>query len=119
MLLFKRRQREPAEIDLWGPNFSPRRVPLAADAEELDRLVLRLQALTDIRSPSFQLDHARAILAVIERGRAGEIYNVGGGNERHNIDVTYAILDLLGASLNHVNQVVLMAHAPAAAAMVP
>ena len=31
----------------------------------------------------------------------------------------HAILDLLGASLNHVNQVVLMAHAPAAAAMVP
>ena len=27
----------------------------------------------------------------------------------------HAILDLLGASLNHVNQVVLMAHAPAAA----
>jgi NADH-quinone oxidoreductase subunit M len=31
----------------------------------------------------------------------------------------HAILDLLGASLNHVNQIVLMAHAPAAAAMVP
>jgi len=27
----------------------------------------------------------------------------------------HAILDLLGASLNHVNQIVLMAHAPAAA----
>jgi hypothetical protein len=66
MLLFKRRQREPAEEDLWGPQFNFRRVPLAADAEELDRLVLRLQALTDIRSPSFQLDHARAIVDDIQ-----------------------------------------------------
>ncbi len=64
--MFKRHDREPVEEDLWGPNFNPRRVPLAADPAELDRLVLRLQALTEIRAPSFQLDHARAIVAGIE-----------------------------------------------------
>ena len=32
-------------------------------------------------------DHARALLLVFERGRPGETYNVGGQNERTNIDV--------------------------------
>jgi dTDP-glucose 4,6-dehydratase len=37
-------------------------------------------------------DHCRAILAVIERGRAGEIYNIGGSRALPNIDVVRAIL---------------------------
>ena len=41
-------------------------------------------------------DHASGILVALENGTPGEIYNVGGGNERYNIDVTTAILDLLG-----------------------
>jgi hypothetical protein len=65
MLMFKRR-RQPPEEDLWGPHFNFRRVPLAADSVELDRLVLRLQALSDVRAPAFQLEHARAIVAGIE-----------------------------------------------------
>lgn len=42
------------------------------------------------------LDHCEGIDVVLHQGQPGEIYNIGGGNERHNIDVTYAILDLLG-----------------------
>jgi len=42
------------------------------------------------------LDHCEGIDVVLHKGEPGEIYNIGGGNERHNIDVTYAILDLLG-----------------------
>ena len=67
MPLFKRARREPVEEDLWGPNFSPRRVPMAADAVELDRLVLRLHAVTDIRAPSFQLEHAREVVEAIQK----------------------------------------------------
>jgi dTDP-glucose 4,6-dehydratase len=40
-------------------------------------------------------DHARALLAVLERGEPGETYNVGGVNERRNIDVVRAICALL------------------------
>jgi dTDP-glucose 4,6-dehydratase len=32
-------------------------------------------------------DHARALDIIIEKGRVGETYNVGGRNERRNIDV--------------------------------
>ena len=65
MSIFKRRH-DPPEEDLWGPQFAERRVPLEADSEELNRLVLRLQALVDVRAPPFQLDHARAVVADIE-----------------------------------------------------
>ena len=41
-------------------------------------------------------DHCRAILAVLEKGRAGEVYNVGGNNEKANIDIVKAILKTLG-----------------------
>jgi len=40
-------------------------------------------------------DHCRAILAVIEKGRDGEVYNIGGENEQYNIDITHLILDYL------------------------
>lgn len=66
MQLFRRRRREPPEEDLWGPQFNFSRVPMAPDAVELDRLLLRLQALSDIRAPSFQLEHAREIVGQIE-----------------------------------------------------
>jgi dTDP-glucose 4,6-dehydratase len=41
-------------------------------------------------------DHAEAILTVLEKGRAGEVYNVGGNNERSNLELTHAILKLMG-----------------------
>src|SRR4029078_11268827 len=40
-------------------------------------------------------DHCAALMAVIERGRIGETYNVGGGNERNNRDVVGLICDTL------------------------
>jgi dTDP-glucose 4,6-dehydratase len=43
-------------------------------------------------------DHARAILAVIERGRAGEIYNIGGSRALPNLDVVRKILAAVGQS---------------------
>ncbi len=40
-------------------------------------------------------DHCRAILAAIERGRAGEIYNIGGSRALPNVEVVERILDTL------------------------
>lgn len=39
-------------------------------------------------------DHCRGIAAVIERGKAGEVYNIGGGTELTNIEITRMILEL-------------------------
>ncbi len=40
-------------------------------------------------------DCVRALLLLLERGEAGEAYNIQAGNHRPNIDVAHAILDLL------------------------
>lgn len=40
-------------------------------------------------------DHCRAILRVLEQGRLGETYNVGGNNEKQNLEVVQTICDLL------------------------
>ncbi len=40
-------------------------------------------------------DHCRGIDVVIERGEDGEVYNIGGGNEIKNVDLTHRILALL------------------------
>jgi dTDP-glucose 4,6-dehydratase len=41
-------------------------------------------------------DHCRGIDIALRQGASGQAYNIGGGNERHNIDVTRALLQLLG-----------------------
>ncbi len=43
-------------------------------------------------------DHSRALEAVLLRGRPGEIYNVGGGSERTNIEITRLLLAAMGKS---------------------
>lgn len=40
-------------------------------------------------------DHCEAVLAVLERGRTGEVYNIGGNNERSNLELTRTILGLM------------------------
>jgi dTDP-glucose 4,6-dehydratase len=45
------------------------------------------------------LDHSRAIATVLEKGRPGEVYNVGGNNECMNIDIVNLVCDLLDARL--------------------
>ncbi|MFD4340620.1 dTDP-glucose 4,6-dehydratase [Streptomyces anulatus] len=50
-------------------------------------------------------DHCRAIQLVLTRGRAGEIYNVGGGNEQTNLQITDRLLDLLNADPSMVRRV--------------
>ncbi len=46
----------------------------------------------NIRDWLHVIDHCEALLAVLERGRPGEVYNIGGNNERSNIELTKTIL---------------------------
>jgi dTDP-glucose 4,6-dehydratase len=41
-------------------------------------------------------DHCAAVATVWRRGRAGEVYNVGGRCERTNLELTHTLLDILG-----------------------
>lgn len=49
----------------------------------------------NIRDWLYVMDHAKAIDMVIERGRLFETYNVGGHNEKKNIDIVHIILQTL------------------------
>lgn len=40
-------------------------------------------------------DHCQGLLVALEKGRAGEVYNIGGGSERRNIEIVKGILGLL------------------------
>ena len=43
-------------------------------------------------------DHCRGVLAALEHGAAGQVYNFGGASERRNLDVVRQIVRLVGAS---------------------
>ncbi len=49
----------------------------------------------NIRDWLYVDDHARALLRVLEAGVVGETYNVGGWNEKTNLEVVHTICDLL------------------------
>lgn len=52
----------------------------------------------NIRDWIYVIDNCEAIEAVMERGGDGEVYNVGGGNEKTNLQITETILRELGKS---------------------
>ncbi|MDP1556625.1 MAG: dTDP-glucose 4,6-dehydratase [Hyphomonas sp.] len=92
----------PAMISNCSNNYGPCQFP-----EKLIPLAL-LNALEGLPLPVygdgrqvrdwlFVDDHARALIAMLERGRPGETYAVGGRSERRNLDVVQAICDLLDA----------------------
>lgn len=50
----------------------------------------------NVRDWLFVTDNCAGIDLVLQKGLPGEVYNIGGGQERTNIEITTAILDLLG-----------------------
>jgi len=49
----------------------------------------------NVRDWLYVEDHCEALLAVLERGRPGEVYNIGGDNEYPNLDIVRLILSTL------------------------
>ncbi|MCK0152846.1 dTDP-glucose 4,6-dehydratase [Alcanivorax sp. S6407] len=50
---------------------------------------------TQVRDWLYVEDHARALYKVATEGKVGETYNIGGHNEKQNIEVVYTLCDLL------------------------
>ena len=50
-------------------------------------------------------DHCEALIAVLERGRPGERYGIGGDNERSNLELTHALLACFGLGADHIQPV--------------
>ncbi len=52
----------------------------------------------NVRDWLFVEDHCKAIDLILEKGKIGEIYNIGGHNERTNLEVVKTVLRILGKS---------------------
>jgi len=59
----------------------------------------------NVRDWLYVEDHCRGILAVLEKGSVGEIYNLGGHNEKANIEIVRIILKELGKPESLINYV--------------
>jgi len=82
----------------YGPyQFPEKLLPLViANASEGKPLPIYGDGL-QVRDWLYVRDHCEAILAVVERGRKGEVYNVGGQNELTNLELVRRVLAELGA----------------------
>ena len=47
-------------------------------------------------------DHCRGIYAALISGKSGEIYNIGGGTELTNLDITYLILERMSSEISAI-----------------
>jgi dTDP-glucose 4,6-dehydratase len=80
----------------YGPYQYPEKLIPLFVTHALDRLPLPLYGDgLNVRDWLHVEDHCRALELLLERGRPGETYNVGGGNERNNLELTRRILALL------------------------
>ncbi|RZN14298.1 MAG: dTDP-glucose 4,6-dehydratase [Methanosarcinales archaeon] len=59
----------------------------------------------NVRDWIYVLDHCHAIDLILQHGEVGEIYNIGGGVERTNIEITEKILEILGKDSSMIEHV--------------
>lgn len=90
----------PAIITRCTNNFGPyqfpeKLIPLAVTNALENKPVPVYGDGLNIRDWIFVADHCRALDAVIQKGQPGEIYNIGGGNEKTNLELIRKLLKLL------------------------
>ena len=81
----------------YGPyQFPEKLIPLMIHNAQNDRALPVYGDGMQVRDWLHVKDHCAAILTVLEKGRIGEVYNVGGNNEKANIEIVRLILRQLG-----------------------
>lgn len=59
----------------------------------------------NVRDWLYVYDHCAAIDAVLHKGRVGEVYNIGGHNEKTNLEITHLILDAMNKDESSIEYV--------------
>jgi dTDP-glucose 4,6-dehydratase len=81
----------------FGPFQYPEKLIPLFVTNALDDLPLPLYGDgKNVRDWLFVDDHCAAVDFLIEHGQNSEVYNIGGGNERENVEITHRILELTG-----------------------
>ncbi|MBQ2904469.1 MAG: dTDP-glucose 4,6-dehydratase [Clostridia bacterium] len=100
-LAFHRTYGLPVTVSRCSNNYGPYQFPekliplMIVRAQENQSLPVYGQGL-NVRDWLYVDDHCKAIDMIIHNGKVGEVYNVGGHNEKRNIDVVKTILSQLG-----------------------
>lgn len=80
----------------YGPYHFPEKLIPLVILNALEGKVLPVYGKGDqIRDWLYVEDHARALYKVVTEGKVGETYNIGGHNEKQNIEVVHAICEIL------------------------
>lgn len=101
VLAYYRTHRLPTVITRCSNNYGPYQFPeklipvLITNAMEDRPLPIYGDGL-NVREWIFADEHSRAVLMALERGTPGEVYNVGSGYEKTNLEVVREILRLVG-----------------------
>jgi dTDP-glucose 4,6-dehydratase len=101
VLAYYKTHQLPAVITRCSNNYGPFQFPeklipvLITNASEDRPLPIYGDGL-NVREWIFADEHSRAVLMALDRGTPGEVYNVGSGHEKTNLDVVREILRLMG-----------------------
>lgn len=81
----------------YGPyQFPEKLIPLVLEKASRDEKLPIYGKGENVRDWLHVSDHCIAIDLIVRKGKDGELYNIGGHNERNNVQVVEAILDYLG-----------------------
>jgi dTDP-glucose 4,6-dehydratase len=90
----------------FGPNQHPEKlIPRFITNLILGEKVPLMGKGDNIRDWIYVEDNCDAILTVIDRGKAGEIYNIGGGNDKTNLEITKIILAAFGKDNSWIREI--------------
>lgn len=59
----------------------------------------------NVRDWLYVYDHCKAIDLVLHKGKVGEVYNIGGHNEKTNLEITHLILEAMGKDESSIEYV--------------
>lgn len=81
----------------YGPyQFPEKLIPLFINNLLLNKSIPVYGDGLNVRDWLYVYDHCKAIAAVMHKGKEGDVYNIGGNNEKTNMEITRIILDKLG-----------------------
>jgi dTDP-glucose 4,6-dehydratase len=87
----------------YGPNHFPEKlIPLVIHNIRNKKPIPVYGKGDNVRDWLFVVDHARAIDVIFHRGKSGETYNIGGLNEKQNIEVVTTLCRTMDAKLGRV-----------------
>lgn len=110
VLAYYRTYKLPVTITRCSNNYGPyhfpeKLIPLVISRALADESIPVYGKGENVRDWLYVEDHCSAIDLVIRKGREGEVYNIGGHNEKTNLEVVKSILSYLGKPENLINYV--------------